>query len=70
MTKYAYITPQCCKRPSIAVMDHDGGLFGNHRAMVSRMCLNCGQHWYGEADAAVVEFNRAAWERYVNEVQP
>lgn len=66
MKDFAYVTPQCCKRPAVATMDH---FRGNGEPMVNRMCLHCGQHWYGNAGTAVVEFTRSAWDRWMNEPQ-
>ena len=58
----------CCARPSIATMDHAKGYTsdsGGVVQMTSRMCLSCGRHWYGPADA-VREYTRAEWEAWIN----
>ncbi len=68
MTALSYITPPCCAHPSIANMDHARGLFAQPERIVNRMCLRCGQHWYGNDGVAVVEFTRAAWDRWINSV--
>lgn len=54
-----------CAHKGIANMDHVLGYEPNLRPMVNRMCMKCGQHWYGNAGVAVVEFTRAAWDRWI-----
>ena len=54
-----------CEHRDIANMDHTIGFEPDRRAMVNRMCRKCGQHWYGDAGVAVVEFTRALWDRWV-----
>lgn len=49
----------------IANMDHFAGFGSDLRPMVNRMCMKCGQHWYGDAGVAVVEFTKAAWDRWI-----
>lgn len=63
-SKCVFVTPPCCARPSIARMDHLRGMDGD--PMVNRACLHCGRHWYGNDGTNVVEFTRAAWERWMN----
>lgn len=63
--KLAYVTPSCCTHPSVAVMDHDIGWREDQREIVNRTCLHCGKHWYGNDGTNVVEFTRAAWDRWM-----
>ena len=60
-----FVTPACCAHPSVTNMDHRRGMDGD--PMVNRMCLRCGQHWYGNDGVSVVEFTRAAWDRWMNQ---
>ena len=66
MNSLGFITPPCCAHPSIANMDHIVGHVRPFRPMVNRMCTRCGQHWYGNDGTNVVEFTRAAWDRWMN----
>jgi len=55
-----------CKRPAITDLDHNGSLF-EMMPMVSRMCLTCGTHWYGNAGMAVFEIPQQHWEGWFND---
>lgn len=48
-------------------MDYGRGPFGGGVSTANRMCLKCGQHWYGPIDA-IKEYTRAEWDDYVNDV--
>lgn len=61
-----YTTPaNCCKRPSIANLDHKKGYEPEVTEMVNRICLSCKQHWYG-THAAVTEFTATKWDAWIN----
>ncbi len=57
-----------CEHPSMVTMDHGGGPFGEKVQTANRMCLKCGQHWYGPMDA-IKEYTRAQWDAWVNEIE-
>ena len=64
-----FVTPPCCSNPSIASMDHRLGITnGSVRPIINRMCLNCGEHWYGDAETSVVQMPRRVWDRWVSGV--
>jgi hypothetical protein len=46
-------------------MDHVMGYEPDRRPMISRMCLTCGLHWYGDAGVAVFEIPRAVWDHWM-----
>lgn len=64
--QFAFVTPKCCANPSVATMDHRKWSDRESKLMVNRVCLRCYTHWYGEDGANVVEFTRAAWDRWMN----
>lgn len=64
-THPTYATPKCCARPGVATMDHVKGYHGDTKEMVSRVCLKCGTHWYGEA-GNVREYSRREWDAWIN----
>lgn len=60
--KADYITPPCCAKPSVAVMDYQWPVFGEPQEMkVNRVCLNCGAHWAGYVEE-VAQFTRKEWD--------
>jgi hypothetical protein len=63
MSAFTFVTPCCCGAPSVINMD------SRSRQIVNRMCLHCGAHWYGEDGSNVVEFTRAAWDRWMNSAE-
>lgn len=67
MHKLTFVTPPCCPRPSVAIMDHVVGWREDARPMVNRMCLRCGTHWYGNEGASVVEMPRKVWDRWMDQ---
>lgn len=54
-----------CKRPNVANMDHRLGDRYDSRPMVNRVCLTCGNRWYGDAGVAVFMMPRATWDRWM-----
>ena len=54
----------CCKRPSIANLDHIKGYAPDHIHMTNRICMNCGKHWYGAE--TVREYTRKEWDDWVD----
>lgn len=68
MSAIAYTPDHSCRRRDIAVMDHRIGLTnGTARPIVNRMCLTCGAHWYGDAEAAVFEIPEKVWDGWMNQ---
>lgn len=59
-----------CARPNVTNMDHVVGQFPDLRAMVNRMCLGCGTHWYGDAGVAVFEMPRKVWDGVIDAGSP
>jgi len=57
-----------CEHPSMVTMDHGGGPFGEKVQTANRMCLKCGQHWYGPMDA-IKEYTRSEWDAWVSEIE-
>lgn len=56
-----------CLHKSIANMDHIKGMPPHQHFMTNRMCMKCGQHWYGAKDE-VVGCSKAEWDKRINSV--
>lgn len=67
MSASAYRPQHQCRRPDIAVMDHKVGFGADARPVINRMCLTCGTHWYGDAEAAVFEIPAKTWDSWMEQ---
>jgi hypothetical protein len=47
----------CCPNPNIKTM--------TDRAIINRMCLTCGVHWYGQPDD-LMRYSRKEWDAWMN----
>lgn len=65
-----FLTPKCCSKQSVANMDHRQGRCTDGVQMINRVCLRCGQHWYGVDGVSVIEYSRKAWDRSLQEEIP
>lgn len=66
--KADYITPPCCDKQSIAVMDYRWPMWEEpHEIKVNRMCTHCGTHWAGFV-GQVKQFTRRQWETETKEL--
>ena len=63
-----YKTPTCCKRPSIATMDHMKHDLDTLEPtqMVNRYCLKCGMHFYGP-EGEVKQITQKEWDLRMKE---
>ena len=68
--KADFITPKCCDRSSIAVMDYLWPIFTRDEEIqsqhVNRMCMKCHMHWAGPVDS-VRQFTGKEWDRHVEQ---
>lgn len=62
-----FTQPPCCKRPSIANMDHVRGFEPDRVPMVNRCCLTCFAHWYGPSGGEIRQYTRAEWDQSVKD---
>lgn len=56
---------KCCKRPATVNQDHRKGFGPDEPMITSRMCLNCGKHWYGEVGKER-EYSKREWDVWIN----
>ena len=56
----------CCKKPSVANLDHKKGFEPEVVNMVNRVCLNCKTHWYGP-EGDVSEFTSKQWGEWIGD---